>query len=92
MRYRDWLPDLQRQIDKLRKAGQMNLEQQIQADDAAGNPKDGGDWGGVMPMTEFVQRSRVSLRNNVIYIEHTRGDGTAGIYEVAHASAAGKFL
>lgn len=57
------------------------------------NGKDGGDWEGTLTGAEFLAAiSRVALRNNGLLVEVTLPNGDSGVYRIADAPVADKFL
>lgn len=54
----------------------------------------GADWGGTHSLRELIaqDRVRVALRDNGLLLEVLRGDGSVGVYELAHAPVADRFL
>lgn len=71
-----------------------NLEETIAALGGIDGTKLGGDWGGArLTWAEFTaQISGVAMVNNALLLEITRPDGSNGVYDVAEATQADKFL
>ena len=62
-----------------------------------GEARTGGDWGGILTRDEFLGRiTRVAMLNNELMIElqvpQADGSTALGVYNLAEATAADKFL
>ena len=59
--------------------------------------KTGGDWGGILSRDQFLERlQRVAMLNNELMLElavpQADGSMALGVYNIAEATAADKFL